>query len=273
MKNYILEKFRELAFKNGIEFTNDNSKIFEKEFLKKLDKNPLKILEETNLKEFDLLFERYLNLKDNSNQFKKENKWIEKLLEKGNVYIVGGFVRDILAGLKPKDIDLVTNLKPNEIVDILKDEDIKLDLVGEHFGVIMIKAKESFEIATFRKDVYNKSKGLGADEVNFGNLEDDWQRRDFTINALYFDLKTNIIIDSSKRGIRHCLNKEFSFIGKPEDRINEDALRVIRVYKFIKKGFKPIKGTLEAARRNFDYMMKKANPERVRTEFEKLLKI
>ena len=270
MKNFFLNEFRKDKFKNGVSFTNDNETLFSHEFLETLDKDPLKLVESHNnfiIKLFSVRLNLMTLLAQN---FIKENKWVEKLLENGNVFIVGGFNRDVLADLPIKDIDLVTDLTPRQVVEILKDE-VETDLIGEHFGVVMIKAKETFEIATFRKDIYHGKKGLGADEVEFGTLEDDWQRRDFTVNALYFNLKTFELLDPSQRGIKHCLENKFSFIGRPEDRIFEDSLRVMRVYKFIKKGFTPIKGTLEAARRNFEFMMKNGNAERVRTEMEKLI--
>jgi len=275
MKNFLLNEFRQDKFRNGVPFTNDNSKLFSHEVLEMLENDPFTLLDKTVSQHNEVVkkFTSRLNILTNlTKDFIEKNKWIKLLLKKGNVYIVGGFNRDILAGLKPKDIDLVTDLTPKEIVEILKDE-VETDLIGEHFGVVMVKAEETFEIATFRKDIYHGKKGLGADEVEFGTLDDDWQRRDFTVNALYFNLKTFELLDPSQKGIKHCLENKFSFIGKAEDRIFEDSIRVMRTFKFIKKGFKPVKGTLEAARRHFDFMMKNGNPERVRTEMEKLIGI
>ncbi|CAL4320033.1 Poly(A) polymerase I [Buchnera aphidicola (Periphyllus testudinaceus)] len=153
-------------------------------------------------------------------------------------YLVGGGVRDLILGNKPKDFDLTTNATPSEIQKLFKN----CRLIGRRFQIahIMFK-KETIEVSTFRghnnkknsQKIFKKKKNLGIllrDNI-FGKIEEDAERRDLTINTLYFN-----IIDLSIRdyvgGIKDIKKKIIRLIGDPETRYREDPVRILRVIRF-----------------------------------------
>lgn len=142
---------------------------------------------------------------------------------------------------------------------------------GEAFLVLNIsKDGEQFEIANYRKE------GIYLDDrrpskVEIGTIEDDAQRRDFTINALYENPLTREIKDPTGQGLYDLMNREIRFIGNPKERIQEDYLRVFRFYRFITKGFTPEKNSLKACRNYFNEAYTSTTPERVRLEIEKMV--
>lgn len=143
------------------------------------------------------------------------------------LYVVGGYVRDTVMGLKPLDIDLCTDSLPNETLAFIGDK-YKANLVGKSFGVIILTiGGEDVEIASFRVD------GLGRKPtVKFGvTIEDDVQRRDLTISAMYYDIEENQLVDlvGGKEDIQ---NRIIRMVGNPYDRITEDPLRILRVIRY-----------------------------------------
>ncbi len=155
-------------------------------------------------------------------------KIIEILKKAGHeAYWAGGCVRDMLLGIEPKDFDIVTSAKPDEIEDLLEHT----IPVGKKFGVILaIQNNHAFEIATFRSDS-GYSDGRRPDAVQFTNAEQDALRRDFTINALFYDPLEDKIYDFVK-GQKDMEEKLIRFIGKPSERIKEDHLRILRAVRF-----------------------------------------
>jgi len=142
---------------------------------------------------------------------------------------VGGCVRDTLLERLVKDIDVATPLKPEKIIELLEKAGIKVIPTGiKHGTVTAIIDKKPIEITTLRRD--EKTDGRHA-EVTF---TDDWQedaaRRDFTINALYLDNEGNIY--DYFAGQEDLQAKIIKFIGKPEERIKEDYLRILRFFRF-----------------------------------------
>ncbi len=130
-------------------------------------------------------------------------------------------------GIKPKDYDIVTSAKPDEIEDLLE----KTIPIGKEFGVILaIENDHEFEIATFRSDS-GYSDGRRPDAIEFTSAEQDAQRRDFTINALFYDPVEDKIYDyvDGQKDLEAGLVR---FIGDPEARILEDHLRVLRAVRF-----------------------------------------
>lgn len=158
-----------------------------------------------------------------SNFFKLENK---------KLYLVGGCIRDIFLNKAPKDFDVCTDALPDEVIAILEKYNIKYNLQGEHFAVVVAKMEGGdYEIATFRKD--EKVEGDNRHpKVTLGvTIEDDVKRRDITINGLFMDLQTRTIIDLVG-GIPDLLNKIIRCIGVPSERFDEDHLRKLRVIRF-----------------------------------------
>lgn len=147
------------------------------------------------------------------------------------LYVVGGAVRDFITGDKPKDFDLCTDAIPEKVISMLKSN-YRVQLQGEAFGVVVVFTEddpEGMEIATFREDV---SKGRNP-EVKIGGvtIEQDVNRRDLSINSLFFDLETKEIVDLVG-GQEDLKNRIIRMNGDPMERIEEDPLRILRTFRF-----------------------------------------
>ena len=142
-------------------------------------------------------------------------------------YVVGGAVRDTLLNRMPKDIDFTTKLKIPEIKAVCDEYNIHYyDAGGEMYGTIIISVVGiHYEISTFKKNRRRKN------EVQMGTMEDDIFRRDFTINAILYDIHTNKIIDMVD-GITDLKNGILRTVGKPKQRIEEDPVRILRAIRF-----------------------------------------
>ena len=161
----------------------------------------------------------------------KENKAlgiIERLRHAGfAAYMAGGCVRDRVLGLKAKDFDIATNARP-EVVQSMFDNTVA---VGARFGVIMVIIDgDQFEIATFRADAPYLD-GRRPSAVSFGTIEEDVQRRDFTIGGMYYDPVTDRVIDLVG-GMRDLRLGIIRAIGDVYQRFEEDHLRMLRAVRF-----------------------------------------
>ena len=189
---------------------------------------------------------------------------LNKLNEYGKGYIVGGAIRDILLGLKPKDVDFATNL-PYGILKTLFSEYTPKE-TGKSFGVLRIRINNiDYEIAKFRKDIYGKEK-----KVSFvDDIRNDLARRDFTINAMAYNQKEGII--DLYNGQKDIENRIINFVGKAEERIIEDPLRVLRAFRFMSRlKFSLSENTVEAIKKQKE-LLKNIPEERITMEFSKLL--
>ena len=190
-------------------------------------------------------------------------KKLHKLFKKNKkqLYVVGGAVRDAILGKSPKDFDLTTDAKPDEVLDIAKQGGFKSVEVGKQFGVVIIGGHE---IATFRKDI---GKGRRPDAVDFTDIKGDVKRRDLTINALFYDIGKKQIVDLVG-GIADLKKKKIRTVGKAEDRFDEDPLRKLRAVRFAGSvGGKMTKDTWAALKKNSD--ISGVSAERIRDEFIK----
>jgi len=183
------------------------------------------------------------------------------------LYLVGGSVRDHVLGKKPKDFDLATEAPPERIIDILsKDKRFKdkLDLTGEQFGVVRVRDPEGeeYEIATFRQDI---GEGRRPDEVKFTTIDEDVSRRDLTINALFYDMDTQEIVDYVG-GIKDAQEGIIKTVGRPKDRFREDKLRILRVVRFAGRLGAEIDAETSKAIKD-DPDLHEVSPERIRDEF------
>lgn len=161
-----------------------------------------------------------------------------------SLYLVGGCIRDTFLGLVPKDFDVCTNALPDEVIAILYKNKIEYKVQGEHFGVVVAYMDQGeYEIATFRVDLTEGRKP----EVRVGaTMEEDAQRRDFTINALYMDVFKCEIIDLVG-GIKDLQDKIVRCVGDPVLRFTEDKLRKLRFVRFVTRlGFDVDKATGDA---------------------------
>ena len=193
-----------------------------------------------------------------------EVKILNKLNEYGKGYIVGGAIRDILLGLKPKDVDFATNLSYETLKTLFSEYTPKE--TGKSFGVLRIRINNiDYEIAKFRKDIYGKEK-----KVSFvDDIKNDLVRRDFTINAMAYNQKEGII--DLYNGQKDIENRIINFVGNAEERIIEDPLRVLRAFRFMSKlNFSLSENTIEAIKKQKD-LLKNIPEERITMEFSKLL--
>jgi len=194
-------------------------------------------------------------------------KIINKLVKNGyKAYFAGGYVRDMLMGKVSKDIDIITSAKPDEIERLFS----KTIPVGKDFGVIIVvSGGHNFEVATFRKEsCYNDKRRPG--KVSFTDAQTDASRRDFTVNAVFYDPLKNKIIDFVG-GVDDIKKRTIRFIGNPIERIKEDPLRLIRAIRFKSTlNFQYDKNTFNAIRQCSD-QIKNVSAERVRDELNKIL--
>jgi len=202
----------------------------------------------------------------------KEVKNIVEKLEKGNygAYVVGGCVRDLLMDKKPKDWDITTNAKPEEIKKIFPES-----FYENKFGTVTVltNAKDEtlkeIEITTFRKDGKYSDK-RHPDEIKYAKtIEDDLARRDFTVNALALGDK-NRIIDPFD-GQYDLKNKIIKTVGKAEERFDEDALRMLRAARFAcTLDFEIEAKTFKAIQKNAGWICA-ISKERIRDELIKIM--
>ncbi len=193
---------------------------------------------------------------------------VKKLRDAGyDAFWAGGCVRDILLGIKPKDIDIVTSAKPDEIEELFEHT----IPVGKQFGVIMTVVNDHhYEIATFRSDA-GYSDGRRPDAVLYTDARADAIRRDFTINGMFYDPIDDKIIDYV-RGERDLKAKLIRFIGEPRDRIYEDHLRILRAVRFRNQfDFQYHPDTYQAIKENASLILQRVSTERIRDELNKML--
>ena len=148
-------------------------------------------------------------------------------------YIVGGAIRDILLDRSPKDFDIATNAKPEDIRKIFKYSRI----IGRRFKLVhVIYSKETIEVSTFRtvptEKIHMKNGILKDNE--YGSMSEDIKRRDFTINALYYDPINKKLIDTYN-GKSDVRKKIIKLIGDPQKRFTEDPIRLLRALRFSAK--------------------------------------
>ena len=166
-------------------------------------------------------------------------KVIHKLNEAGyQAYLVGGSVRDLLLQKKPKDFDVVTNAKPEEVRDVFPRN---CQLIGRRFRLAHIYFRGEFiEVATLRTRDENsvaqqQHNGLIIRDNIYGNsLSEDAKRRDFTINALFYDIINENIIDPTG-GLKDLEQQTIRMIGDPAQRFQEDPIRILRAIRFASK--------------------------------------
>lgn len=197
---------------------------------------------------------------------------VEKLQKKGyQAYWAGGCVRDMLLGITPKDFDIATSAKPEEI-EALGEEGMfdKTIPVGKKFGVVSVIVNgHYFEIATFRSDA-SSSDGRRPDAIIFTDAEEDARRRDFTINAMFYDPIADKIYDYVG-GQKDLDEKLIRFIGDPETRIKEDYLRILRAIRMKNTfQFQYHPETYKAIKKNAEYVTQ-ISAERIADELNKMI--
>jgi poly(A) polymerase len=188
-------------------------------------------------------------------------------------YLVGGSVRDLLLGKAPKDFDIVTNAHPHEINALFKNSRI----IGRRFRLVHVffKGGKIVEVSTFRS--HSEFEEVETEEGNlirtdsFGTPEEDAHRRDITINGLFYNIANFSIIDYVG-GITDLEQRIIRTIGDPNERFQQDPVRMIRVIRHAARtDFSIENRTYEAILRNCEEI-KKCSPSRIRDEFLRDLK-
>lgn len=191
---------------------------------------------------------------------------------KFDAYLVGGCVRDLLLGKKPKDFDVATNAHPEQVRKLFKN----CRLIGRRFRLAHIYfGREIIEVATFRAnasdpaDKHQHISGLLLRDNVYGTLEDDVWRRDFTMNALYYNIADFSLTDYCN-GLKDLNHGIVRIIGEPQKRYYEDPVRMLRAIRFASKlDFKLDPETAEPIK-ELGWLLEHVAPARL---FEEILKL
>ncbi len=190
-------------------------------------------------------------------------------------YAVGGCVRDKLMGKTPKDFDVVTNATPEQIKQCFRN----CRLIGRRFRLAHITfGREIIEVATFRGHHTDETNEVGKQNDDgqlirdniFGSIEEDAARRDFTFNALYFDVQDESILDFA-HGMRSIENRRVEIIGDSEVRFREDPVRMIRAIRFACKLNMQLPADLANSIKQFSHLLANIPAARLFEEVSKLL--
>lgn len=181
-------------------------------------------------------------------------------------YLAGGCVRDSLLGKTPKDYDVATSASPDMVQALLP----RTRAIGKQFGVIQADVfGHNIEIATFRSD-HTYADGRRPSGVTFCDAREDAKRRDFTINAIFFEPSNNMYIDYC-HGIMDLQKRVLRCVGTPSKRFKEDHLRMMRAIRFAYTlGFQIEPGTASAIQKHSG-MIAKISCERIRDELFRIL--
>ena len=193
---------------------------------------------------------------------------IRRLREAGyESYLCGGCVRDALMGKQPKDYDIATAASPDEVERLFP----KTIPVGKAFGVILVAGADEtyYEVATFRGE-QGYSDGRRPDSVWFSTAREDAERRDFTINALFYDPFENTVIDYVG-GERDIADKRLRTVGDAEERFREDHLRLLRAVRFAARTGFSVDATTWSAMQRLSELVVTVSPERIAAETEAML--
>lgn len=205
--------------------------------------------------------------------FKKDILKITKILtSKGaDVYVVGGSVRNSYWQEEFDNIDFSISISPNEVKELFKNIKCTIIETGIEYGTLsVVFNKKLFEITSFRKDI--KTFGRKAIVKYTSSIEDDARRRDFTFNAIYLNMKGEIL--DPLGNFSDLVNGKVRFVGQPKKRIEEDHLRILRFFRFISKypsQNRSINLKTLAAIKQSKYLLKKLSKDRIWKEFKLIL--
>ncbi len=192
---------------------------------------------------------------------------IETLCEEGfQAVVAGGAVRDALLKKVPKDIDLATSATAEEVLKIFS----KAKGEFKKYGVVFIplKTRETLEITSFRKEASYKD-GRRPSSISYSSMEEDAKRRDFTINALFYDAQKEEVIDWTG-GLKDLETKTLRAVGKAQERFNEDHLRALRALRLAHQLDFKIDEETKTAIPFFAQKMKLLSRERILEELVKM---
>jgi poly(A) polymerase len=158
-------------------------------------------------------------------------------LQKGGykAYVVGGAVRDLIAGIPPKDYDIATDATPDQVRGLFR----RSRIIGRRFQIVhVMQGPETLEVSTFRAahdaDTLKDEHGRVLRDNVWGSIEEDAARRDFTMNALYYDPTNEVVLDFHN-GVQDIQRKTLRMIGDPRARYREDPVRMLRAVRLSAK--------------------------------------
>ena len=194
-------------------------------------------------------------------------KVLYRLIQAGHLaYLVGGSVRDLMLGRRPKDFDVATGAHPQEIRDLFRNSRV----IGRRFRLVHVFfGPKNIEVATFRKqaEAVSIDDPIIRHDNTFGTPEEDAFRRDFTVNSLFYDPQTFRVIDYAG-GVNDLRARLIRTIGDPELRMREDPVRMLRAVRFAAKlGFEIEATTLAAIEQHRCDLLKSSMPRVVEETF------
>lgn len=191
------------------------------------------------------------------------------------VYLVGGYVRNLLLGLPPADLDIASPLLPQQLMEIAQQNGVgSVHLVNPTLGTVLLEINgEKIEHTTFRRESYAPGGGHMPNQVWIGaSLEEDAQRRDFSVNALYIDLQKRQLLDPTQRGLEDIQKRRLrSARNSAEEMIRDDALRLLRLIRFACQLDFSIEKELFRAARRYAPQIRAISKERIAAELKKIL--
>src|SRR5262245_30951430 len=198
-------------------------------------------------------------------------KVCDVLAEKGYpAYVVGGAVRDLLLGIRPKDFDVATDARPEQVKPLFR----RALVIGRRFRLVhVMMGQETVEVSTFRAaDVETAERdehGRVLRDNVFGTMEEDARRRDFSINALYYDPASGEVIDDHG-GLADLKKRTLRMIGDAETRYREDPVRMLRAVRLAAKLGLTIESDTRAPIKGMAPLLENVPPPRL---FEEMLKL
>ncbi len=207
---------------------------------------------------------------------------VKRLRRSGfETYIVGGAVRDLLSGREPKDFDVSTSATPEQIRDCIGRRNARI--IGKRFRLVHVTAGgELFEVSTFRRapsrhagDAGDEGGGLPENLIlsdnDFGTAREDAFRRDFTVNALFYDPVDEEILDLTGQGLADIEARRVRAIGEPRVRFEEDPVRMLRALKLVGQYDFSLDAATENALFSCLPLLMHASQSRLSLELEKIL--
>ena len=197
---------------------------------------------------------------------------IDALTKAGyEAYIVGGGVRDMMLGLNPKDFDAVTNATPSQVKEVFGR---RCRIIGRRFELAHVySGRELVEVATFRappKKEVTSAQGMILRDNNWGTIEQDFARRDFSINAMYYQPRKGVVLDFC-HAVDDIKNKTLRLLGDAKTRFEEDPVRMLRTLRFAAKlGFSIDQQILDVFTLEMTQLLRDVSPHRLYDESQKL---
>ena len=186
-------------------------------------------------------------------------------------YVVGGAIRDLIAGIRPKDFDIATDATPDQVRGLFR----RARIIGRRFQIVhVMQGGETLEVSTFRAahDAHTVKDEHGRvlrDNV-FGSMAEDAARRDFTVNALYYDPASETVVDYH-HGVADLQQKTLRMIGEPRQRYREDPVRMLRAVRLSAKLRLSLDPEVRAPIREMADLIENVPPARLFDEMLKLL--